>query len=398
MVQKTAKKSDIKQTAIYTAVFFTITVLYCVVKGFKMESDSILYSLYLGDFSIGYCSRFLIGEIISWFKPEITREWLTDFLRIVTFTVFGGICFYSAMSVVKAKQESKDVILIFAGLLFVSPYAIQVHSGIIFEFIDIFCLAAMMLCLYFCANKYIIWLVPFLLVTGIFIHDAFLTSYLAPCLGFAIYFSIKKYGTQKWTWFLFALCVMLSLSSGIYTVIFARETITMSESQMLSYMAERGNCTVEELKGYIETFTHYTDTRGVSGLSHAGNIFEVIQYMFVIGIRALSFARLLHFVAVLPIIVLTFFVWIKAAKNADGFLRKLPYILFMLCVLPQILSIFMSNDFDRYLSVIPITQILFLFMCTKQNDENVQVGLDFLSQNKHCFALPVVLTFLTNIL
>ncbi len=392
------RKEDARRTVIYTAVFFVLTGLFCIAKDFTMKSNSQLYSLFLGDFSIGYCSRFIIGEIISWFKPTLTREWLSAFLRIVTFAVFAVVAHYTASTVTKTSQKNRTVVFLFAGIFLINPFSFTIHAGMIFEFLDIFCFAAMMMCIYFCESKYAIWLVPVCLIFGIFVHNAFLTAYLAPCLGFVIYFSITKYGKKKWTWLLFAVSVVLSFAAGIYTVAFANSTLKMTEPEVLEYLAYKGNCTTEELNGYIESYLFYTDVRDFTDVGHASNMWELIRYMFLYALSCIDADDIINLISVIPLIVLIFTVWIKAAKKADGFLSKVPYILFMLSVLPQILSILMSTDFERYLSTIVVSQLLFFFMCMRQSDENVQAGVDMLSANRQHFLLPVALSFFTNLM
>ena len=97
------KMQKVLSTTKYTAVIFAAMVLYCVVKGFEMSSTG-LYSLFLADFSIGICSRLLVGSIIGIFKDVVTREWVVGFLQVVTFAVFLVTAHYTGSAFTKAEK------------------------------------------------------------------------------------------------------------------------------------------------------------------------------------------------------------------------------------------------------------------------------------------------------
>jgi len=65
------KQKKVFSVIIYTAIIFAGMLLYCFINGFALN-DIGLYSLFLGDFSIGICSRLLVGSVISIFKGGVT--------------------------------------------------------------------------------------------------------------------------------------------------------------------------------------------------------------------------------------------------------------------------------------------------------------------------------------
>ena len=51
----------------------------------------------------------------------------------------------------------------------------------------------------------------------------------------------------------------------------------MTESEVLNYLAKKGNCSVEDVSGYIEGFLFYKDTRDVSdSKEYADNIGDFV--------------------------------------------------------------------------------------------------------------------------
>lgn len=357
-----------------------------------------LYSLFIGDFSIGFCSRLLIGSILSIFKDSFTKEWMTAFLRIVTFVVFMTTAHYVSSSISQAKKEEKGSLMIFTALFIVCPFSITIYAGDIFGFIDVFCFIVLLITLYFGSNKILFWSLPVFLVAGVFIHDAFITGYMAPCLGIIAYYAIKTHGKKIGASANFIVSSVACAATSVYSVIFAKNTIKMTETEMLRYLAKKGNCTIEDISGYIESFLFYRDTRDViEDQEYVDNAWNLIAYMIKATSKSFGLSYLIYFISTIPIIALIFFVWIKAIKNSNGFMEKVPYILFMLTLVPQIFSLFMSTDFTRFLATIVITQMLYVFMCIKQNDKNIDPAMEFLSNNKHYFIIPCLSTFLINL-
>ena len=372
-------------------------VLYCAIQCFAMI-DMGLYSLFLGDFSIGFCSRLLIGTILSLFKDSFTKEWMVTFLRIVTVAVFLSTAYYISSSMQSSKETEKSTLAIFTALFIACPFSITIYAGDIFGFIDVFCYIVILITLFFGNNKILIWTLPVFLAAGVFIHDSFITGYMAPCLGIIAYYAIKTHGKKIGASVNFIVSSVACAVTSVYSVFFANKTIKMTENEVLAYLAKKGNCSIEDVEGYIESFLFFKDTRNViENSDYADDTWSLIAYMMKATSESFRPSNLVYFISIIPVIALVFFVWIKAIKNSHGFMEKVPYILFMLTPVPQIFSILMSTDFTRFLSTIVITQLLYIFMCVKQGDKNVRMTMEFLNNNKHYFAIPCMSVLLVNL-
>ena len=390
------KMQKVLSTTKYTAVIFAAMVLYCVVKGFEMSSTG-LYSLFLADFSIGICSRLLVGSIIGIFKDVVTREWVVGFLQVVTFAVFLVTAHYTGSTFTKAEKLQRQPLAAFVLLFIICPFSITIYAGDIFGFIDVFCMILLLMTAYFCENRILIYFMPLLFVTGVFTHDCFVTGYMAPCFAILAYFVIKTYGRKLRASLIFVFSAIAGIGTTCYTVLFSRKTIRMTVEECLAHMAAKGNTTIEDVSGYIEDVVLFSDVRQVAPADAARTPANNIYYMIKYALEGLSFSELVFFISIIPMIVLFFYIWIKAAKNSKGFFEKLPYILFMLSAVPQLLSLVISIDFTRFLSTIIISQTLYLFMCVRRKDEHVCSFLDKASDKAWLFFSPLLVTFLTNI-
>ncbi len=379
-----------------TVIIFALMVFYCFVKNFDYSVNS-LYVLFLGDFSVAIAPRMLVGAILSIFKETFTKEWLLSFLKAVTAATFLITAFYVATCITEVKEKYKQTVLILTGIFLIFPFSITIFAGDIFSFIDVFCMIVLLLCAFAVQNKYLLWAFPVLIIAGIFVHDAYITAYMAPCFGILIYYAITKYKLSKNSILAFAVSTVCCFSTVFYRLFFSTKSVKMTESEAIAYLANKGNCSVEEVSGYIEVFLYGKDVHNYSGLDYADNIFVLLKHMIRITIDQFSTTDLFRILSIIPILALFFIIWIKAAKNADGFFGKLPYILFMLTVIPQIASLFISVDVTRFVSTFIIAQFIYLFMCIKRQDKNVEVGLDRLSSNKQHLLLPCLFTLIFNI-
>ena len=172
----------------------------------------------------------------------------------------------------------------------------------------------------------------------------------------------------------------------------------MTADEMLRYLAKKGNTTVEAVSGYIEDIVTWVDVRQVAPEGEDRNPIRNIFYMLKFGIDEFSVHNFVGLISIIPVLFIVITVWVKAIKNNNTFSGKVPYILFILTLLPQVLSLMMSNDFTRFLSPLVITQIFLLFVTAREKEKDTAVGLSHLGDNLQMFLLPCMSVILMNIL
>ena len=234
------------------------------------------------------------------------------------------------------------------------------------------------------------------MIAGIFVHDSFLTAYMSPCLAIIAYYSIRNNDNKLTKAYPFYISAAVSVATAVYSVFFSRKTLTMTTDELLNYLAKKGNATVESVSGYVEDVVLWNDIRQVAPSDVERNGINNIFYMVKFALGEFSTYNFVGIVAILPIVALVIIVWIKAIRSNTTFAGKIPYILFMLTLIPQILSIMMSNDFARFLSPIIIIQIFFLFVTAREKDKSTAAGLDLLNKNPQLFLLPCISVMLMN--
>ena len=390
------KQKKVFSVIIYTAIIFAGMLMYCFINGFALNNIG-LYSLFLGDFSIGICSRLLVGSIISIFKETITREWLTSFLRVVTVAVFLVTAHYAGSTLSASEKTNRKSLTLFTLLFVICPFSITVFAGDIFGFIDIFCMVILLMTAYFSESKIFINAVPLLTIAGVFIHDCYITGYMAPCLGILAYIVIRRQGRFLWRSPVFISSAVAGFAASFYTLLFSRYTITMSAEEMLEYLAKKGNTTIQDVSGYLEDMLMLVDVRNLAPAGTERTPVNSIIYMIRFAVECLGRKELLFLLSIIPLMMLIFTIWIKAMKMADGFTQKLPYILFMLTPVPQLISLILSVDYTRFLSTILISQTFYILLCIRQKDSAVSHILSRTDKNMMYFAIPVIFIVFANL-
>ncbi len=397
MTMKDNKSKNILKAASYTAVIFAFTAIIALFQ----QSNTFLgtfYAHYIGDFSIGVCSRMMIGQILSLFKDSFTIEWVTSFVYISIFAMFLFAAAYMGAVLAKSEKTTLKALLIFCFMLCIYPVSFNSYLNINFGFLEIYMIMLFVITAFAGESKIFIYITPVLIFTGIMIHDSFMFSFMCPILALVAYFSTKTHGKTVFTSLSFILSAISAVGTAVYSVFFSRMTLRMTEQQMLTYLAEKGNCDISSVSGYLETYLYFTDVIGTTGKDHVNNIFEVFKTLTEITTGETNGIQITQTLAALPFIILIFAIWGMCIKNTKGFAQKIPYILFMLTPIPQMVAAtIISMDYMRFFSALIISQAFYLFVCAKQKDPTVIRILEKLSEKAEVMILPAALMFLSGL-
>lgn len=397
MITKNKKNKTIIFAASYTALFFLLITIIA----FFQKSNIFLgtfYSHYIGDFSIGVCSRLMLGQILSLFKDSFTTEWITSFILISILIMFFFAAAFMGSVLAKAEKPTLKALFIFCFMLCIYPVSFNSFLNINFGFLELFMIMLFTVVAFAGENKIFIYFTPVIIFTGIMLHESFIFSFMCPVLALVAYYTTQTHKKTVFTSPAFLISAFSAVGTAVYSVFFSRMTLKMTENEMLSYLAEKGNCDISSVSGYLETFLYYTDVRGDTGKTHVDNIFEVFSHLVEITAGKTNGIQITQTIAALPFLILLFVIWCSCIKNTKGFSQKIPYILFMLTPVPQIVAAtIISMDYSRFFSAIIISQAFYLFVCAKQKDPPVIKFLEKISENAELLILPCALMFLSGI-
>lgn len=389
-------RQKIPSSIIYSLFIFAAILIYSSLTSMDMSLDA-LYSLYLGDFSIGICSRLLIGEILSIFKDSFTREWINSFLQISTISILFFVSLYLGNAYASANKATKRPLLLFLFIFIAIPTSVSIYTGNFFSYADIFLLAILIITAFFGNNRFLSFTLPVIFAAGVLIHDCYILAYMAPCLGILAYNAFVTYKNKPWASSVFALSSVSCAAMSVYSVVFSTKTLKMTYPEMLEYLAQKGNCRISEVSGYLEYYLYFNDPEEITGAPYIENIWVFLKYVIAYACDGLSSREWFDLLYTIPVLVFIILIWAKCIKLSDGFFGKVPYMLFILTILPQILSTIISGDFMRFLAPMVITQIIYIFVCARQQDSALNTVLENLNHKKLCFAAFFLLLLFINI-
>lgn len=396
-LQKKNNNIKIFYAALYTALFF------CLISAFSLiqKSDaslSVFYSHYIGDFSIGVCSRMMLGQILSLFKDSFTQEWITSFVEISVFVMFFFAAAFIGSVFADADKKTAKALFIFGFMLCIYPVSFNSFLNINFGFLEIFMIMLFIITAFAGESRIFGYLTPFVIFTGIMIHESFMFSFMCPILAIVAYYATAKHNKSVFTSPVFITSAVSAVGTAAYSVFFSRMTLKMTEQQMLSYLAEKGNCDISDVSGYLEAFLFYTDVNGELGTSHANNIFEIFVHLIEITKGETNGIQITQTLAAVPFIIMIFVLWGICIKKTKGFAKKIPYILFMLTPIPQMVAAtLISMDYARFFASLIISQAFYIFVCAKQKDPVVTQFLEKAGERAELFILPLAIMFLSGI-
>lgn len=378
-------------TAGGTLILVFAIYIYSFLSGTRPPLSNV-YSVYLGDFSIGFCSKLLIGEILSWFRSSFTKEWVTEFLLISTFVIIFLFSAFLCNAYFSSDKKMRNMLILFFFIFVALPFSITVYNNDFFSFPDIF-LLPLLVVTSFTGNKRIIsFILPFILASGILIHDCFIFSYMSPCLGIIAYYALKNEKNKKITSTVFVLSSASCIIMSVYSVFFSINTVKMTYIEMFEYITKKGNCTISDVIGYLEYYMYRPDSPNIldsSQIDLMGFFKGLLEYV----LDKPTQEEIPTIIFIVPFICIFLYIWSCCIKKSQGFSEKLPYILFALTLLPQVFSTIVSGDLTRFFAPMIITQITYIFICAKQHDNTFTEVMTKLSKKSFYASVLLIILF-----
>ncbi len=332
------------------------------------------FYIYLPDFNIGYCQKLLVGGVLAFFKDSYTKEWLYGFMRIVVAAVSLIFALFLGKWVSRSPEELRMPYLVIALFFATSPYAFTIFSSLI-GLHDIYWYFFILIALMCVKNKVLMWLVPLLSVLCVANHIAYLII-LFPVLLIILLHCVVH--AEKKGAYLALLIAVLLLTGGatVYVLFFERQTIKMTMLEMLSYTKSKINTKIDSLGfeyflyGYSEGST--PEAPPAEGYYYGNSIIAIVKtLMTIMKENVMPFRIYKCFLAVLPVLVSSVYIWSAAIKKAKKAIERLIYVLCILTVLCLPVFWILSTDTKRWAAMYCVSQLLLLVWMLGERDENV---------------------------
>ena len=292
----------------------------------------------------GLVRRGLIGTIVKLWIPVVSIEnvYHIAFTAYCTFLVLLLVVFY-----VLLKSKDKDgrlfrLILFFA----VTPATLSLLGRDLGRF-DLFLIAIFFLCLVLLSLDRHIWMIPILMVTGMFIHESFLTLY-TPTIVAAIIF-IVAWGKQDKK-VLGTAVTSAILVAGAFVVLYRFGTPTLGYEEFARSMQSRAAFTITELsmrECYFGIKDHFLLSS--SSLTNAGSIANLFGALLILS----------------PVILVLANLWTHAFRNCGPHKKACTLLLFS--SLSGLMVILLATDYGRWLSAVIFCNFFAIFFLVSRD-------------------------------
>lgn len=371
------KKKALREQIGYTVLFLSVILINSSINGFRImggiEQLSLLYCL---DYSLGFCSRFLIGSIMKLFFPVLTIRHLDILTLVINLLLDIAIAGLFAYILSKAKKENRFVAGFVIAFVLTSSYGIYQFMAMR-GFLEVYTFIVALLCLLCLRRPYLRWAIPFLCFIGLSIHYIFLIMFIPLIFSLMLYEVAKQ--PDKKTIGVFASAFGVSFFSSIYYVVFANRTLKVNYEQMVAYIHQRMP-TIELFDKYIIYYYFTDEIANVSEYAAPKNVFEYLTFTFsVVKDAVLSNndkVMLLLFLALILICMLLQSVWIinyrkHRQKQTQNTALRLVYLLN--CLLPFIwlLLFILSMDYERFFGIIFCNYFMMLLYYIYDENEDL---------------------------
>ncbi len=199
-----------------------------------IENDGIM-QLYLIDYRVGFVSRALIGEIISWFTDTVTPTMVSIISTVAVAISLFLQAVFSSMVLRKALREKQMIMILFVAFLTLSPVAVVWNIKCL-GLLDVYTLIAYYFYLFGTKTKAVAWITPFLIFLGLTIHYYFALTFLPGIIAMQFYFLCRENKRKGLSLFLFVVSCVVGLLATCYFVFCAKNVAKLSSDELFELM------------------------------------------------------------------------------------------------------------------------------------------------------------------
>ena len=373
-----------KLTILPLAVFvFFLYLKFAAIGSFNLLSfvshaRECTYQFYLCDYSVGFCSRLLIGALFSVLYDSVN---LTLITRWANASLLICIILQSLLTalVMRLALAKTDRLMFLISFLFILNPLTTLENAPMNGSLDPYIMILFLVWLFFANTNTATLIAPFVSLICMTIHYEFLFTFLPPVLALLLYkfccAQNKKNRLINGIGFF-----STALSSGglfIYFVFFAKNFLKLTSDEFYNVMAAKLNITenaaakLQNLYNGNLLYRYYFDFYIFGEYEGPANFGDPKNFLsFLSNYRkahAFTGACKTFLPFVLPPLILFAGLWICCMLKEKG-IRKLPYLSFIGIMIVLIPTLIISTDAWRFTAAVLISQFAILF--TLYRDSN----------------------------
>lgn len=398
----------------FTAFFFFVFVLTARIGGFRVPDiyDEHVFPsvpVYLGDYTIGFNSRLLLGAVTKLFTETLTLKNLYAICGIAVILSLLLLAFLCGKMLRECICLREPFIALPLVLLAFDPMISQWNYHI-FGSYDTYWLILFVLLMLSCKSRAFPVLAPIICVISMLIHLGFLLALFPAVAALLLYGAIvpedksknKLYNASFFT------------SSGLtvllfaYFLFFGNKNLKMDQAEFHEYLLSRLSLTgTEKIRmqrlfgddilpfGFFENY-FFSD----SGDGSAMNSSDILSVFRSAASNGTAEVYSKYAAAVLPFLLFFVILWLACMKRVKG-LRKLPFLAFAGITAAVFPAVLMSTDVWRWCDAAMVGQLGILFALIRNTDPALKAVLSSdLMQNKkfRCVCIGIGIIYLSYLL
>lgn len=335
------------------------------------------FPIYLGDFSLVFTSRLLLGSVTKLFSEQLTLPQINAICGIsvvISLAVLSLVC----GAVLRTGIEKKNGVLVFAAILLMLNPLVAQENLFIYGSYDTYWLILFVVMLFFSKYDCFYLLAPVLCFTATLVHFGFIVSFFPAILTILIYrfFNEKKKGKSLAA---ASFCLSGIACAGLlyYSLFIANDHLSMNLEEFHEYILSRLKLTgVEEIRlqrlygermfpldffeGYF--FGSLEDVNARTDFS------QLIDMMLRPLRNASRDIYAGYLIATLPYLAIFTVLWAVCAKYKKG-KEKIPFVCFILIQFVMAVGVLISTDLWRWTSAAMISQfgVLYFVLLVKKD-------------------------------
>lgn len=356
---------------------FAFLVLYewlYVNNGALWSVNPVTYSLYVMDYSMGFCSRILPGAVYGALIGKYAYRPISAFVTVFFLLLLAAIAYFMERFFTAAGPGDRKTCLALMFFFLSGPFTFGILTRE-FGMLDLYWLLFFAVALLLLPKKRLKWLLPLCIVGMIFVHFAALFCYAAVLLALLLFFAAKATDKKekKQYYLLFGLCFVITVGLSGYFIQFESENAVYPVEEFNEILRSRGVAFPEYLDSTLYRMTDSSiasPTRDIERYSvdpSSTGILRFVQWILYYAWGAVAFSQQyvrlwFLFLLEIPLAALLIYLLLGYLRKEKGNREKRLPVIFMLLLFfgTSVVGFLFSTDNFRWMA----HAVIGLFICT----------------------------------
>lgn len=223
---------------------FLFIVIYNFVIGTKCtlwQSNLIHFPIYTVDYSVGLCSRLLIGAVYNLLMPTRDMFSVSAYCTVIALLMFLGIAVLLEKMILHFPEQYRLLSLFFAVIMLTGPASFSPHLYVLGYF-DMYWIFVSVVFLFMISHPKLYYFIILLFPLLTIIHYGATVCYI-PFMAIILLFKIcytQDASLKKRLWIVFSVSCVLSVVLTVYFIMFERSTLNYTHEEFVDFIKSRG--------------------------------------------------------------------------------------------------------------------------------------------------------------